>query len=418
MLRPNAPVLLAAAAAALSACGGDGAGSWEGTVSDSAGVEVVLNTGAGTWSGEDAWTVEPDLVIGQAEGEPEYQFGQITGIDVGSDGRIYVIDQQASEVRVFGPGGEFEARMGKAGAGPGELSQAAGPLFVGPGDTVAVADVPQQRVTRWGPDGESAGSYPIPMTEGIPTRWMEAPNQDLIQQAMVMQFPGQETTVEPKNLILRRAPSGEITDTLLTLPIGKTMSFAGGRPDITLFESEPMWAMGPDGRLYFGNNSEYRLEVYSTEGELQRVIAKDVERRPVTEGDQNAFRQALRDIWSQQGVPPQAIEAMSQGLKFASNYPAYMNVLGGPGGTLWVQGVQTPESVQESGADFNIQDLGSTDWEVFDDEGRLMGTVIMPQRFTPLMFIGDHIYGVLRDELDVQYAARMAVKRGGGDLAG
>lgn len=405
--------LLIPLALVLAGCGGNagGDGEWQGTIEDSAGIPVVTNTGDGVWGPGSAWTVQQDLVIGEAEGAPEYQFGQIAGIDIGSDGRIYVIDQQAQEVRVFHPDGSYSHSMGKAGAGPGELSQGAGPVFVGTGDTVLVPDMMQQRVTRYTADGEPAGSYPLPMANGIAAKWMEGPDQALLQQAVVMQMPGQEN-VDQQNLLLRRNTAGEVVDTVLRMPIGSTVSFAGGQPSITLFESEPMWTVGPDGRLYYGVNSQYRLEAMSPDGTVERVIRKDMTRRPITESDQDEYRRIIMGLWQDQGMPPQALDMMSQALGFADSYPAYANILAGPDGTLWVQGIQTPDEVVEQGGAFDMQDMGSASWEVFDDEGRLLGTVEMPPRFMPLMFHDDAIYGILRDELDVQAAARMRVSRG------
>lgn len=395
---------------ALSLAGCGESGGWQGTVTDSAGVQIVTSTGDGLWAPGEAWAVAPDVVIGTAEGEPEYQFGQINGIDVGADGRIYVYDQQAREVRVFGPGGEFIASMGKAGSGPGELSQAAGPVFVAPGDTVVVPDMMQQRLTLYTGQGEPAGSHPLPMTEGIAVKWMERPDQDLVQQAMIMAFPGRED-VDPKNLLLHRQHTGALVDTVLEMPIGESVSFSGSTPTITLFESEPMWTVGPDGRLCTGINSDYSINVHSPDGELVRIVRKPFEARRVTDTDQAELRRIIRELWQDQGMPPEALDAMSQRLNFAETYPAYANILGGPDGSLWVQRIQTPDEIREVGGTFNVQDMGSATWEVFDNDGRLLGTVEMPPRFTPLAFINGAFYGVLRDELDVQYAARMTVTR-------
>ena len=402
---PAALTILAAAA-----CGESEQG-WQGTVTDSAGIEIVTSAGDGLWAPGDAWSVERDLAIGTAEGEPEYQFGQIAGIDVGTDGRIYVYDQQAREVRVFDPEGQFITVMGKAGAGPGELSQAAGPVFVTDGDTVVVPDMMQQRITLYTADGEPAGSHSLPMTAGLAVKWMETPDQDLIQQAMVMAFPGQED-VEQKNLLLRRTPTGTLEDTILEMPIGQSVSFSGNTPNITMFESEPMWTVGPAGTLYTGINSEYSIEVHTPQGELVRIVRKPFEQRPITGSDQTEFRRTVEELWREQGMPPEALEMMSQALGFAEFYPAYANILGGPDGTLWVQRIQTPDEISEQGGTFDIQDMGSATWEVFDGQGRLLGTVEMPPRFTPLAFIQGDLYGVLRDELDVQYATRMTVDRG------
>jgi len=83
----------------LQACGG--AGAWEGTITDSAGVSIVMNTATPMWRAGDAWTVEEELRIGTVAGEAELQFGLITGLDVAPDGTVYVLDMQASEVRAF-----------------------------------------------------------------------------------------------------------------------------------------------------------------------------------------------------------------------------------------------------------------------------------------------------------------------------
>ena len=79
----------------MQACGG--ASAWEGTVTDSAGIAVVHNTATPLWSSGDAWTVTEELRIGELAGEPEYQFGQITFVDVADDGSIFVMDLMANQ---------------------------------------------------------------------------------------------------------------------------------------------------------------------------------------------------------------------------------------------------------------------------------------------------------------------------------
>ena len=56
-----------------------------------------------------------------------------------------------------------------------------------------------------------------------------------------------------------------------------------------------------------------------------------------------------------------------------------------------------------------VEDIGAKDWDVFDAEGRFLGVVTMPPRFSPRSIVGDKIYGVFRDDLDVQYAVRMRI---------
>ena len=54
------------------------------------------------------------------------------------------------------------------------------------------------------------------------------------------------------------------------------------------------------------------------------------------------------------------------------------------------------------GGEFDPQDLGSDEWEVFEGEGRFLGVTEFPSRLQLLRTLGDRFYGVARDELKVQ----------------
>ena len=56
-----------------------------------------------------------------------------------------------------------------------------------------------------------------------------------------------------------------------------------------------------------------------------------------------------------------------------------------------------------------LLDLGATSWDILDSEGRYLGALDMPHRFQPVTFEGDLVYGIWRDEFDVQYVRVMRV---------
>jgi hypothetical protein len=350
------------------------------------------------------------LRIGEIDGEPEYQFGQITGLNVDHEGRLYVGDSQAREVRVFDAAGVFLRKIGRPGSGPGELGPAGTSALIGRGDTIFLPDPGQQRVNIFLQDGSFVRSFPIPMTEGMSAKWAATPAGDLLQQVRRLPFPGVEREDGP-DVVLRRGSDGVIRDTALVLAGGMKVRYSGGgAPSVTLFEPEPVWNLMGDGRLLLALNSNYRLEVRSPTGEVERVIQKSFVRQTLEGADRDLFLAAIRATFEKQGLPPEAMQMVLQGIGFADHYPAFMTLMEGPQGSIWVQQIRSARQIAANGGTFSPEnDIGAPEWDVFDRDGRFMGVVTLPPRFQPRVVRGNRIYGVQRDELDVQYVVAVEV---------
>lgn len=387
-----------------AACGGESAPiGWAGEIRDSAGVALVTNPADGLWRDDDRWRVTEELRIGESAGDPSYQFGQIAGIGVVSDGRIFVLDQQAQNVRIFSGKGTHLGTVGGPGSGPGQLALGAGPLLVTRGDTLLVPDLQNRRVSRFSPDGSFAGSFVLDVREGLPARWEDRPSGRIAEQVRPLDLP--DLPADSMDSILEREPDGSVRDTLFRMRSGGTFSLAGGAPEFHFFVAEPVWALYGETGLLFGVNDGYRIEVYSAPGRLDRVLEMPFERPAVTEKDREVFLKALEQIWKDAGVPASALENLVAGVDFAPTFPAYLQFLAGPAGTIWVQHLKAPSRLtEEERENFNpLLGLGAPEWDIFDPEGRYLGIVTMPERFQPLRFRGDRVYGVWRDELEVQY---------------
>lgn len=384
-------------------CGsGPAGGGWQGTVRDSAGVFLVENPAVGVWGRGEVPVVREVLRIGRVEGEAEYQFGEIGGVNVDNAGVIYVGERQAREIRVYDREGRFLRRIGRPGSGPGELGAGGTSVFFGPGDTLIVPDPGQRRVNIFLRDGSFVRSYPLSATEGVSRRWAPAPDSGLLQQLRQLSLPGREDT--GPDIVVRRGWAGVILDTVLVLPPVVGLRFGGGgAPTMTLFEPEPVWGVAGDGRLFFAVNSEYRIEVRSLTGELLRVIRKEFEPRRVDAADRRLLFDHISERFERQGIPPAALVALLQGIEIADHYPAFAGLMEGPAGTLWVQQIQTARRVAAGSGTFTPAELGAPEWDAFDREGRFLGVVTLPPRFQPQVVHGNRIYGVARDELDVPY---------------
>ena len=73
--------------------------------------------------GEDVFSLEEELSIGEAEGEEEYMFSRINDIDVDDEGNVYVAEGAFAHIRVFDENGEYLRVMGRKGQGPGEMQR-------------------------------------------------------------------------------------------------------------------------------------------------------------------------------------------------------------------------------------------------------------------------------------------------------
>jgi hypothetical protein len=403
------------ALALAAACGGETAGTaeWTGTVEDSAGVQMVRNSLTPLWGEGEAWGLEDVMTIGEAAGDPDYQFGNIApgGIAVTPDGRIFVVDQQAQHLKVFSADGVFEQTIGQAGSGPGEFGPGVGPVLIGRADTLIVPDLGNQRVNILKSDGSEPASFRMSFEQGIPARWDMMGGGDLVYQLRSLNLPNTEQR-DTLDLIATANYAGEIQDTLMTPKRGESFSFnEDGQPVRMVFSPEPVWTVVGDDGLCFAVNDVFRLSMYDAMGGLTRIVELPVERKPVTQAEIDFFIETVERLATEQGAPPQQIEILLSTFNFAEFFPAFLQVVPGPAGSLWVQRVQQPTLLTEEERETwnpNL-DLGASQWDILDAEGRYLGMLDMPHRYQPITFEGDLMYGVWRDEFDVQYVRVMRI---------
>jgi len=409
----------------IAASCGDADSRWAGTIGDSAGVTIVSNPDVGMWTEADRWRVEEELRIGVQEGDPDYQFGQIGGITVDSRECLFVFETQAQQIKVYSADGVYERTLGARGSGPGEI-QGAAALLMGPGDTLVVPDPPNVRVSRFAPDGSSLGSFPLDFQQGIPLLYQATSSGVLVRQVRPFTFAGQPAIEDPHDAIVRFAVDGTILDTLLTFPSGETIRTSRGPVEYEIYTAEPAWDYSDELGMIFAVNDDYRISLYSGDGELERVITLPYERTAVGERDKEVFLKFVERQMSYSGASARSIATVKSTINFAEYFPAFATLVAGPEGTVWVQHSQVlSELNEEERESFNPIARGETmgslgvsgtpDWDVFDREGRYLGVVTLPARYTLRTVRGGRIYGVWRDELDVQYVLRLRIV---GDLDG
>jgi hypothetical protein len=219
------------------------------------------------------------------------------------------------------------------------------------------------------------------------------------------------------DIVLERDVHGAILDTLARLP--SYLTFPAQDPTIREHYYGVWWDQAPCGDgLVILHNERYRLRWYGPGGALYRIAS--LAREPLAMTDED--RSVLIGLWDamlqENRVPAERAAEIKSGLRFGDTYPAFSSYACGPEATLLMQRVRPVRDLDaEELKRINLRNNrapGSSEWDVFDREGRYLGGVMIPGTesvTTPpyLSFFRDratgkwYMYSIRRDELDVQY---------------
>lgn len=375
-----------------------GDGEWAGSISDSAGIRVVANSGAGLWERSEAWRLVEEMSISDRE-IPRLQFGQIQDVAVDSRGRILVLDDMTNEFHVFSPRGEHLRSVGGEGGGPGEFTDPF-QIFVLPGDSVLVPDLGNARASVFGPDGSLARTFPVDALDLAARRWGVSGEGDVIAR--------RSGSVDA---LLRLDARGEVRDTLARFA-GPTLESA---PELVLLSPIPVWGALPAGGVAYGHTHAYRITIADEEGATRLVFSRPLAPSDLSETQRNHLREGLRATLAER-APPETVEQLLAAISFHEELPLVADVLAGPEGTLWIQRATPPEEMRVEALNiYRTAAYRSHVWDVFDSGGRYLGAVDLAPGVRLLESRDDRLYGVRLDEFDVPRVVRYRIESGPAD---
>lgn len=386
---------LACPATLLAACGGSPADEAIVRFDTIGSVVHATNEGPGAWAdGRGLRIGEPRLRLGRMEGEGPDLFGRVAALAVGPEGRVYVADGQARDVRAFSPGGSFLFSFGRQGEGPGEFEEIDG-LAVGPEGEVSVRDPRLGRVSRFSGEGEFLDSFRLErayllFSDGT-TLWTDRQGRlfDRIQLDLRIGEPDQIA-------MLVYEAGGGVPDTVplvahriprITARRGETTVGAMTAP----FAAQVVASVGPGGRIGWAAGDVYRVAVLDTGGDSLRTFGRTLEPEPVPA---SARRAALDGL--ERRAEEMFGEARLEEPELPTRLPFLTRLVADALGYWWAG--------RYRGAERRPDDPTAhlpVAWDVFDPEGRFLGSVASP----PLRVfqIGvDFVAGVEIDEIGVE----------------
>lgn len=433
VFRPAAPLAPTALlfAALLSACAEDTEPAAGFSVQDSAGVTLVRNGPVPEWTAEQAWSVEEVARARTIADEPGSELGYVVDAALAPDGRMYALDGQARAVRVFDPDGRFVGTVGGPGEGPGEFSDRVTSVEVmdgAGGPELWLMDGLRSTLHRFGLDGTLISSASLAAEESAWSAWLHR-GRDGQPYLRVLEYrqDDQGMWISRDRVQALEAGGGNpgagsagaggrpvLGDTLLVFDYPRT-DVGKNSKEFTLppVVNAPAWAVTGDGTLAWTALLGRELVLHRPGGRTVRVRSDSWISREPSEQDREVLgiltAEMLRMTGSWKGDPGEVP------LSFPPSLPIHTGLAAGPAGTVWVQRGGSLRDVHPMS--MNTEDepdgWGGSGWEVFDLDGRLLGTVDLPARVRVMDVRGDRILGVRYDRTFVDELIVLEIQRGG-----
>jgi hypothetical protein len=367
---------------------------WRGTMDTlETGTVVVSNPATGIWRDETAWRVVEELRIGTLDDTGPDMFGRVRDLEVDAEGRFWVFESQAQELRVFDADGAHVRTVGREGGGPGEFAAVIGMTWARDGH-LWVVDPSNARIsiidsagTYVGSHGTIGGWMFVPWPGGVDTQgrfWNFVPDMSStdprivmvahddqmnpVDTAQVPEYPGERETFELRN---------EDSHLVTGVPFAPSLE----------------WRFDPRGYMWFMLTGDYSITQLSLEGDTLRRILREYEPLRVTEADVDSAMAGLDWFIRNGGKVDRA--------RIPGSKPATDEFLFDDEGNIWVL------PVTAMGEEGRVVDI-------FDPEGRYLGRIGLPFVLSmnpPPVFREGFLYAVTEDELEVPYVVRARIEK-------
>jgi hypothetical protein len=391
-----AALLLAGTTACTAGCGGEPGPADAWTVRDSAGLRVVENLQP-AWTPGVAWRVadEPGLEIGVEEGEEPYQLYRVLDALRLDDGRIVISNAGTGELRFFDPEGTHLWNAGRHGQGPGEFGEFSSTrLWAGPRGTLVVSDNGNNRVNVFRTTGEflrsarieaAPGGMPPNILDGFGDgTWLAVRGSGPLVGA-----PG--AIIQGSRLYFRYNSDGRPADSLVE--IQAPPRYVHNYGDHTHYPYIPLTprvsVAAGDWWLFVGDGYNHQIERRRLNGTLNSYIRwRETDRRRTEEVYDRYKQESLDDAQDQ---VQRRLYAHYYGLELPipEYLPAYQGLLVDDEAYLWVERYRLPWERRPH-------------WDVFDPDGRWLGTVETPVGLRPFQIGPDFLLGRHRDDMGVE----------------
>lgn len=324
------------------------------------------------------WRLEP---VAALAGPADTGWVRVKDVTADGSGNVYVLDEGSSQIRVFDSAGAPVRVIGRRGAGPGEFGEAYGMGLGWLGDTLAVLDPANARLSRLTREGSWIGSWPVKRITGSGVRLQQSSLSSVYA-------PDVRPAGEKLQSVLVGYRSSGPADTLVLAerlpdPPGAIVCPAAGgaiRFFAVPFAPGVVSVPGPGGDLVTARTDRYRVAFVSPRGDTLRTVGREVAPVPVSDSE---WTEGIAEYTDFRAKNPNANCDPASPPRMRVK-PIVRSLVFDDAGNLWV------EHRSPSG------DM----LDVFDSAGKLLGTMPAPAHDAgiPLFVRGQRLYAVELDE--------------------
>ncbi len=402
--------------ATIYGCAGDSSSAYiPAVIRDSASITIVENS-APLWSEGEGWRLsdQPVTAIGIVEGPQEYQFHDVMGVIVQSDGTIVVGDMGSSQLRFFDAGGRHLRTTSGQGNGPGEIGQLIR-LSAFRGDSLLVTDGRAMLHLF-----DSSGAY-VTSFNPTPGRLFPATPAGYTRDGGIFFFLSGDSPQQISEPIrfeyapaLMRRPEGTM-DTITTVLSATFYPGWRGTPTLPLFEGGSVQVVALSDGIVAGTSNGFELQRFDLEGRVARIIRRAWDPQPVPGGLRERYAEMYVSGAGENGNPvPEQLRQQRREIQeatpVASFLPAFTRLRSDPDDNLWVRETDA-EHLAYPSQGWNTFDTVASTWNIFDPEGIWLGTVETPENFVIMEIGRDYIAGLTRDDLGVEMVQVYALNK-------
>jgi DNA-binding beta-propeller fold protein YncE len=339
------------------------------------GVPTVSNAAVGLLGDTVPWELTEYLLVA---GDQLYdRKPAVLSVDVGilPNGNVVVLDLGYRRVLRFGPDGAYLGSFGGRGEEPGQFAT---PLFLDvAGERIYVLDTALNRVTEFDTSGIFLSRFQIDrngLAGGAPLFAAGGPDEIYLAAEPVPFF--DEVRDTGRAVIYRYDRSGAIVDTAAAFPASPWTELENEEGESVYFKHrlapEPRISANA-GSVAVNVSARYQIEIHQPDGRPVRRITRVYQSVPVSD----AIRDSTLAVESQVlGTAPREILEM---VSFAPVVQAIKSLVLDDRGRVWVEAYQDDPRRRD----------------IFDERGRYLGPLYLPQPFALTDVSGDRACGVL-----------------------